>query len=63
MQHVTYTIKPSTVGPVCLFSNDPKEVEKRKKMRQESEENEAREKESLSQINRAINCEIGKIKL
>lgn len=63
MKNVTWTIKPSSVGPVSLFSNDPLEVEKRKQLIKESEEREERAKDSLRQINRAIGYEMTKIAL
>jgi hypothetical protein len=63
MKHVTWTVKPSSVGPVSLFSNDPIEVSKRAQLRKECEEREKSEQENLRKINQAIGNEIRKITL
>lgn len=61
MQHVTFKIKPSSVGPVSLFSQDPEEVEKRKALLAEREENEQKETEMFLNLNKAIQFERSKL--
>jgi hypothetical protein len=63
MKNVTFTCTPSKVGPVSLFSMKPEDVEKRKQMALEQEENKKRSEESFKRINRAIAYEMGQIDL
>ena len=63
MKHVTFTVKPSLIGPVSLFSNDPVEVAKRKLLLEEQEQRKKEQQENYDKINRAINHEYDKIKL
>lgn len=61
MENVTFTSKISSVGPVSLLSNDPIEIEKRKRLYAEQEENKKQQEKSLSQINLAIAYERSKL--
>lgn len=63
MQHVTFEIKPSPVGPVSLFSKDPLEVAKRKQLLKEQEQREAEKADTFKKINRAINFEMSRVEL
>jgi Zn-dependent metalloprotease len=63
MKHVTFTVKASEVGSVSLLSKDPIEVEKRKRLLEESERREKENKECLRKINRAIAYETQNISL
>lgn len=63
MQHVTFEVKASPIGPVSLFSKDPEEVEKRKQLLKESEDREEQQAKAYARINRAIAHEYNKISL
>ena len=63
MKNVTWTIKPSSVGPVSLLSRDPIEIEKRKAIIAEQELHKANEERNLRAINFAIGQEYKKVEL
>jgi hypothetical protein len=63
MQHVTFEIKPSPVGPINLFSKDLAEVAKRAQLLKEQEEREIEQDAIFKKINRAINFEMSRIEL
>lgn len=54
MKHVTFTVSPSKHGPVSLFSQAPEDIEKRRLIAEEQEENKKAKKETEDKINRAI---------
>lgn len=58
MKNVTFSVEPSKIGPVSLFSNDPEEVAKRKALLEEQEERKKKEAESMKNINMAIAYEM-----
>lgn len=63
MQHVTFEIKPSPVGPVSLFSKDPAEIAKREQLLKEQEEREIEKAATFKKINRAISFEMSRVEL
>jgi hypothetical protein len=63
MKHVTFTVVPSPIGGISLFSKDPVEVEKRRLMELEQEERKKQRELEFKKINRAIGYELSKITL
>lgn len=63
MQHVTFEIRPSPVGPVSLFSKDPIEIAKREQLLKEQEEREIEKAATFKKINRAISFEMSRVEL
>lgn len=54
MKHVIFEIRPSPIGPVSLFSQDPTEIHKRKLLLEEQEKREKAQSRELHKINFAI---------
>lgn len=54
MKHVTFTVSPSKNGPVSLLSQSPEDIEKRRLIEEEQEENKKAKEETFDKINRAI---------
>lgn len=63
MKHVTFEVKPSSIGPVSLFSKDPIEIAKRQAMIKEQEERKLAQEQEFKKINRAIAAEYSKVVL
>lgn len=57
MKHVTFKVTVSEYGSVDLMSNDPEEIEKRKKIQAEQEERKKKNDEQQQKIVSAINHE------
>lgn len=63
IKEIKWTVKPSPIGPVSLFSNDPEEKEKMKKLLKEQEENKIIKEKENRKINHAINIVHSKLDL
>lgn len=62
MKHVSFEIKACPIGPVSLLSQDPEDVEKRRKIIELQDQRKKEQQEIGAKINMAINCEYQKNK-
>jgi len=63
MKNVTFEVRPSSIGPVSLTSQDPGDIAKRNAIREEQEKRMAEQDQAYKNINKAIYFEMKKISL